>query len=90
MKKTGSASQEGTRPLWTTITSYARLFVHPDTPWKVKGILAIAVLYLLSPFDLIPDWIVGLGWIDDLALVSLLVGLAIKLVTRAHDSEPHE
>jgi uncharacterized membrane protein YkvA (DUF1232 family) len=67
---------------WATISSYARLLFHPDTPWLVKGILGLAIIYLLSPFDLIPDWIGGLGLIDDLAIVSLLVGWAIKVATR--------
>jgi uncharacterized membrane protein YkvA (DUF1232 family) len=53
-----------------------------DTPWTVKAILLAAILYLLSPFDLLPDWILGLGLIDDLAIVSLLVGWAIYLVNR--------
>lgn len=66
--------------LWATITSYARLLFHPDTPWPVKGILALAIVYLLSPFDLVPDWILGLGLVDDLAIVSLLVGWAIRIL----------
>jgi len=68
--------------LRATITSYARLLFHPDTPWVVKGILGVAIIYLLSPFDLVPDWIGGLGLVDDLAIVSLLVGWAIRLATR--------
>ncbi|MDO9040717.1 MAG: DUF1232 domain-containing protein [Desulfocapsaceae bacterium] len=67
---------------WATVTSYARLLFRPDTPWTVKGILVVAILYLLSPFDLVPDWIIGLGLLDDLAIVSLLVGLAIRLVSQ--------
>ncbi len=67
---------------WVTVASYARLLFRPDTPWTVKGILVVAILYLLSPFDLVPDWIVGLGLLDDLAIVSLLVGLAIRLVSQ--------
>jgi uncharacterized membrane protein YkvA (DUF1232 family) len=29
----------------------------------------IAILYLISPIDLVPDFILGLGWLDDLAIV---------------------
>ncbi len=39
----------------------------------MKFILSvIAVLYVLSPYDLLPDFIPGWGWIDDLALLGLL------------------
>ena len=47
-----------------------------QTPWYVKLILAIGMLYILYPFDLITDRIPVLGWIDDLTIGSLLVGLA--------------
>lgn len=81
MKDSFSGQQPNTS-LWTTVASYARLLTHADTPWTVKGILLLAILYLLSPFDFVPDWILGLGLLDDLAIVSLLVGLAIRLASR--------
>ncbi len=31
-------------------------------------ILILAVLYILSPIDLIPDFIPVVGWVDDLAV----------------------
>jgi uncharacterized membrane protein YkvA (DUF1232 family) len=34
-------------------------------------IFAGAILYIISPIDLIPDYIIGLGQIDDLAILSL-------------------
>lgn len=74
--------------LWTTIVSYARLLTRSDTPWTVKGILLLAIIYLLSPFDFVPDWILGLGLLDDLAIVSLLVGLAIRLASRLPQAPP--
>ncbi|MBU0665143.1 MAG: DUF1232 domain-containing protein [Proteobacteria bacterium] len=74
--------QQPNTSLWTTVASYARLLFRPDTPWTVKGILLLAILYLLSPFDFVPDWILGLGLLDDLVIVSLLVGLAIRLASR--------
>lgn len=78
----GPGKKANPSPIWTTITTYARLLFHPDTPWLVKGILGLAILYLLSPFDLLPDWLGALGFIDDLAIVTLLVGWAIRLVDR--------
>jgi len=69
-------------PLWTRIESWARLLFRRDTPVKVKAILVFAILYLLSPFDLIPDWIIGFGFLDDLTVVSLLVAWAIKIAEK--------
>jgi len=37
-----------------------------------KALLLIIPLYLLDPWDLIPDFLLGVGWIDD-AIVSYLV-----------------
>jgi uncharacterized membrane protein YkvA (DUF1232 family) len=76
--------------LWATVTSYARLLFRADTPWTVKGILALALLYLLSPLDLVPDWILGLGLLDDLAIVALLVGWAIRLAGRPPKISPEK
>lgn len=47
-------------------------------PWYVKVLLTVGLLYLLSPIDLIPDFIPVLGQLDD---VILLTGL-LKLVRR--------
>ncbi|CAM4183864.1 methyltransferase type 11 [Bacillus luti] len=40
-----------------------------------KSLLAIvgAILYFVSPIDLIPDFILGLGLIDDVAIISLAI-----------------
>jgi len=35
-------------------------------------IYLLAVLYILSPYDLLPDFIMGAGWIDDLVALGLL------------------
>ena len=39
---------------------------------KILPILFV-VAYFLSPFDLIPDFLIGPGWIDDILLVGLLI-----------------
>ncbi|MFZ0451645.1 MAG: DnaJ domain-containing protein [Desulfatiglandaceae bacterium] len=35
-------------------------------------LIILAVLYVLSPYDILPDWLVGFGWIDDLAVLGLV------------------
>jgi uncharacterized membrane protein YkvA (DUF1232 family) len=68
--------------LWSRIQGWARLLFRRDTPWRVKAILGFAILYLLSPFDLVPDWIIGFGFLDDITVVSLLVAWAIKIAEK--------
>jgi uncharacterized membrane protein YkvA (DUF1232 family) len=52
------------------------------TPKLAKVLLGLAVGYALSPVDLIPDFLPGLGYLDDLVIVPALVILALKLVPR--------
>ncbi|MFO8006304.1 MAG: DUF1232 domain-containing protein, partial [Candidatus Brocadiia bacterium] len=52
----------------------------PGTPLVAKLLLGAALGYLLSPLDLIPDWIPLLGYLDDVLIVGGLVALAIALV----------
>jgi uncharacterized membrane protein YkvA (DUF1232 family) len=32
----------------------------------------LALAYVVCPFDLLPDWVVGFGWIDDIVVLGLL------------------
>ena len=50
------------------------------TPWAAKLLIGLTVGYLLSPIDLIPDFIPVLGLLDDLLIVPLLISLSIKLI----------
>ena len=52
----------------------------PRTPWYAKLLAAAVVAYAFSPFDLIPDFVPVLGYLDDLVLVPLGIALAVKLV----------
>jgi uncharacterized membrane protein YkvA (DUF1232 family) len=52
----------------------------PRTPWYARVVAAGVVAYALSPIDLIPDFVPVLGYLDDLILVPLGIGLALKLV----------
>ena len=50
------------------------------TPLFAKILIGITVGYLLSPIDLIPDFIPVLGLLDDLIIVPFLIRLSIKLI----------
>ena len=52
----------------------------PRTPWYAKVVAICTVAYMLSPIDLIPDFIPILGYLDDVIIVPAGVALAIRLI----------
>ncbi len=48
----------------------------------VKWAAVLPIIYLLSPIDLIPDFIPFFGFADDIVVVPLLLNLAIRLLPR--------
>jgi uncharacterized membrane protein YkvA (DUF1232 family) len=52
----------------------------PRTPWYVRALAGVVFAYALSPFDLIPDFIPILGYLDDLILVPAGIALVLRLV----------
>lgn len=63
--------------LWTVIRSDARMLWralrHPHSPGWLKAGAAFIVLYLVSPIDIIPDFIPFVGVMDDIVLVPLAI-----------------
>jgi uncharacterized membrane protein YkvA (DUF1232 family) len=55
---------------------------HRRTPWYAKVLAAAVVAYALSPFDLIPDFIPVLGYVDDLIIVPLGIAAVLRLVPK--------
>ena len=46
---------------------------YKSVPWKLIASIGFAVTYLVSPLDIIPDFIPLLGFVDDAAVFSLVV-----------------
>jgi len=59
-----------------------RLTGDPLLPKAAKIALAAAVLYLVSPVDLIPDFIPVLGALDDLLVAAIIVDGILNYVDR--------
>jgi uncharacterized membrane protein YkvA (DUF1232 family) len=53
-----------------------------QTPWYVKFILIVGLVYILVPVDFLSDTIPIFGWLDDLAIASFIVGVALRLVPK--------
>jgi len=71
---------------------------HPTTPWYAKILLYGIVAYALSPVNLIPDFILIVGYLDDVILIPLGIALAIRIIPnsilvecrqRAQDEQSH-
>ena len=52
----------------------------PRTPVLAKIVAALVAAYAFSPFDLIPDFVPIVGYLDDVVIVPLGIYLAIRLV----------
>ena len=55
---------------------------HPKTPWYAKVFAALVVGYVFSPIDPIPDFIPGVGLLDEMVVVPVGVLIAVKMIPR--------
>ena len=53
-----------------------------DVPTAAKVILAALAVYLVSPVDLIPDFIPWLGYLDDVLLAAVVVDGVLGMLDR--------
>ncbi|MDB6138348.1 MAG: hypothetical protein JWO94_1420 [Verrucomicrobiaceae bacterium] len=53
-----------------------------EVPYWVMGVSALALVYVLSPVDVIPDVIPGVGYLDDAAVVAFALRLIDKELER--------
>jgi uncharacterized membrane protein YkvA (DUF1232 family) len=67
---------------------YQGILKDPRTPPLARLLLGAAIAYALMPFDLIPDWIPVLGYLDDILIVPTLVATAL-ILTPKHVIEEH-
>jgi uncharacterized membrane protein YkvA (DUF1232 family) len=49
-------------------------------PWYARALLGAVVVYLLSPIDLIPDFIPLLGYLDDVLIAAAGFWVAMTLI----------
>jgi uncharacterized membrane protein YkvA (DUF1232 family) len=56
----------------------------PATPIRVRGMLLAALAYFILPMDFVPDILGGLGFADDMALITAVVGLVSSHITPTH------
>lgn len=71
------------RALFADVGLLARAIFDPEAPWPARVVVFLVVAYVLSPVDLIPDFIPVLGLLDELVLVPLALRFALRLMPPA-------
>jgi uncharacterized membrane protein YkvA (DUF1232 family) len=70
--------KEAFRLLPDLIRLIKRLAADPDTPSGVRIRLALLLVYLALPIDLIPDFVPVIGYADDAIIVALVLRSATR------------
>jgi len=65
-----------------SVTAVRRLRSHPAVPRRAKLALLVAGLWVLSPIDLIPEFLPVIGPLDDVVVVALALRYAGRRVPR--------
>jgi uncharacterized membrane protein YkvA (DUF1232 family) len=66
------------RRIGAFLRAYPKLVADPKVPAKAKYLPWIALAYLLFPVDLIPDFFVLIGQLDDISVILILLSMAAR------------
>ena len=47
--------------------------IYQTVPWFTIAAIGLSLLYVLNPLDMIPDFIPGVGYVDDFALFTIVL-----------------
>ena len=72
--------QQRARQIKADIVALGYACRDPRVPWYAKALAVCLVAYVLSPLDLIPDFIPVLGYLDDLVLLPLGILLVVRMI----------
>jgi len=64
------------------VTLVRRLRADPRVPFKAKAAVVLAGLWVLSPIDLLPEFLPVIGPLDDVVVVALALRYAARRVPR--------
>ena len=64
------------------VTLVRRLRADPRVPWQAKAAVILAGLWVLSPVDLLPEFLPVIGPLDDIVVVALALRYAARRVPR--------
>jgi uncharacterized membrane protein YkvA (DUF1232 family) len=64
------------------VTTARRLRTHPAVPRRAKVALLVAIAWVVSPIDLLPEFLPVIGPLDDVVAVVLLMRYAARSIPR--------
>ncbi len=64
------------------VTAARRLRQNPAVPRRARVALLVAILWVLSPIDLVPEFLPVIGPLDDIVAVALLLRYAGRSIPR--------
>jgi uncharacterized membrane protein YkvA (DUF1232 family) len=64
------------------LTTARGLRNHPDVPTRAKVALLVAIVWTVSPIDLIPEFLPVIGPLDDIVVIALAIRYAARAVPR--------
>jgi uncharacterized membrane protein YkvA (DUF1232 family) len=64
------------------VTTARALRKHPDVPRSAKIAMLVAIVWVVSPIDLLPEFLPVIGPLDDVVAVVLLLRFAARRVPR--------
>jgi uncharacterized membrane protein YkvA (DUF1232 family) len=72
-----------------TLIKYWQMAHDPRTPKAVRYMIYGGLVYTLSPIDLLPDWVPGIGLLDDAAVLPGIIALSAMMIPQ-RVKEQHE
>src|SRR5437868_8173551 len=87
VKKAATIRKDPFKDLWAYFQAMLRLIrayyrrEYRNVPLQNLVMIVGAIIYIVNPFDLIPDWIAGLGFADD----AVVLGFAVQRTRQTLD-----
>lgn len=75
--------------LFRMIRAYARR-TYTTIPWESLVLAVAALLYFVSPIDLVPDWIPVIGYLDDAAVIAFVAWSIRADLDKFREWEAHQ
>lgn len=69
--------------IWDKVVTLWEAFKSPNTPKHLKAIIIGGLIYMVSPIDLIPDFIPFFGLTDDVGVIGLVFSQFMRLTANA-------